>query len=378
VASNACRVVLLNDDQLEGKLVSLSEDQITLETAYAGALKFSRALAKNIVPISPGRSLLFEGPYGLEGWTMGKVNAGPAAIEAGEWKYKNEAFYANKSSSIARDVKLPDVASLQFDLVWKNFFYMAVALYTENLQPVNLANKDTEPDFSGFYSLQINTFSANLLPVKKNEPLRYLGQTPLPSLSQKNSAHVDIRINKPKKTVALLVDGVLVRQWTDTEEFAGKGTAVRFVHQGQGVVKLSKIKVTEWDGQLEDKGVPILDQKQDVARLRNGDRVAGKINEIKEGKLAVEMPGNKLSIPFERVKIIDLATDGAQAAPMPLHAVRATFARGGSVTLLIHSWDARGLEAEIPGLGSFTLDPTAFSRFQWDPRPLKVENSRLF
>lgn len=375
VATNACRVVLLNDDQLEGKLVSLEEDRITLDTWYAGALKIPRGLARSIVPISPGRSLLFEGPYGLEGWTMGKVNAA-AIVESGEWKYKNEAFYANKSSSIARDVKLPDVASIQFDIAWKNFFYMAVALYTENLQPVNLANKDTEPDFSGFYSLQINTFSANLLPVKKNDPLRYLGQTPLPSLSQKNSAHVEIRVNKPKKTIALLIDGALARQWTDTEDFAGQGTAIRFVHQGQGVVKLGKIRVTEWDGQMEDKGPPVADQKQDAARLRNGDRIAGKIDEIKDGKLGITMQGAKLSIPFERIKIIDLATEGARGPQPPANPVRATFVRGGSVTLQIDSWDAAGLKATIPGLGDFNLLPAAFSRFQWDPKPVKPERTK--
>src|SRR5687768_16839635 len=142
----------------------------------------------------------------MEGWTRGKVNA-QGLTDAGEWMYSNGAFYALKSASIARDLKLPDVASIQFDLEWRGFFHVAVALYSSYLHPINLANKESEPQFGGFYSMQLNPFSANLLPVEQNEPLRYLGQASLQHLAQTNAAHIDIRVNKAKSLVALMVNG---------------------------------------------------------------------------------------------------------------------------------------------------------------------------
>ncbi|HVK59880.1 MAG TPA: hypothetical protein VM735_13930, partial [Candidatus Kapabacteria bacterium] len=231
-STNMCWIHLQNGDQLQGDLVSYDGEKVTINTWFAGRLELPKAAVALIVPLGLPKPTLFSGPTGLEGWTMGKVTA-QALVDSGEWVYQNGALYAMKSASIARDLKLPDTASLQFDLEWRGFFHVAVALYSAYLHPINLANKETEPQFGGFYSMQLNPFSANLLPVKQNEPLRYLGQASLQHLAQTNAAHIDIRVSKSKKLIALLVNGILVKQWND-DDFAGTGTGVRFVHQGQG------------------------------------------------------------------------------------------------------------------------------------------------
>ncbi|HTG45099.1 MAG TPA: hypothetical protein VK633_11270, partial [Verrucomicrobiae bacterium] len=177
-SSNLCSVQLSNGDQLQGELVYYDGEKLKLKTWFAGELEMPKSAVALVVPLGLPKATIFSGPTGLEGWTVGKVNAG-ALVEAGEWIYQNNAFYALKSASIARDLHLPDSASMQFDLEWRGFFHVAIALYTEYLHPVNLANKETEPKFGGFYSMQINPFSANLLPVKQTEPLRYLGQASL-------------------------------------------------------------------------------------------------------------------------------------------------------------------------------------------------------
>ena len=48
-----------------------------------------------------------------------------------------------------------------------------MALYTDYLT-VSLAEKDSEPDFGGFYSLQLTSYAVNVLMVKQKEPLQYL------------------------------------------------------------------------------------------------------------------------------------------------------------------------------------------------------------
>ena len=362
-STNACVIRLTNDDQIEGELLSLNAFEAHVKTWYAGEVKFPRNLIQSITPTGPSRSTVFEGPVGLDGWTLGKTTT--ALPNQGQWLYRNGAFFASKSASIARDVHLPDVSSLQFDLTWKGYFQLAIALYTDSLQPVSLANKETEPDFGGFYSLQLNTFSANLLPITKTDPIRYLGQASLLTLSQKSRAHIDIRTSKPRHSVSLLVNGELVREWIDPGPFAGRGTAIRFVHQGQGAVKIENIKVTEWDGLFEERESPPPPAKQDLAKLRNGDRVTGGVHSITNGMLSIGLNDRRLEIPFTRAKEIAFARDNSTKPPIAPVDVRAFFTRGGVLTLQIEKWDAESLIATSPVFGKATFHPRAFTRLEF-------------
>lgn len=363
--TNMCSIHLQNGDQIQGGLVEFDGEKVIVDTWFGGRMEMPKSAVAMIVPLGLPKPTLFAGPTGMEGWTIGKVTA-QAIVDSGEWVYRNGAFYALKSASIARDLKLPDSASFQFDLEWRGFFHVAVALYSSYLHPINLANKENEPQFGGFYSLQLNPFSANLLPVKQNEPLRYLGQASLQHLAQTNAAHFDIRTSKAKGMVALLINGVLVKQWTD-EEFAGTGTGVRFVHQGQGAVKLSNIKVTEWDGVFEDAIAITPNKTQDLARLKNGDRVIGNVKGIREGKLSIEAAGTVLDVPVSRVKQVELVSAGGQGQKPNEQTVRAYFASGnGSLTFNLEKWTKEEIAASSETFGTAKLKPEAFSRVVFD------------
>lgn len=362
--TNRCSIHLHNGDQIQGDLVAYDGEKVTVDTWFGGRLEMPRSAVSMIVPLGLPKPTLFAGPTGSEGWTMGKVTAG-AMVDSGEWIYQNNAFYAMKSASIARDLKLPESMSMQFELEWRGFFHVAVALYTSYLQPINLANKETEPQFGGFYSLQLNPFSANLLPVKQSEPLRYLGQASLQHLAQTNAAHIDIRVNKSKKILALLINGALVKQWTD-DDFAGTGTGVRFVHQGQGAVKLTNLKITEWDGLFDEPNVVTPYKTQDMARLKNGDRVIGKVKAIGGGKLSIEGAGTVLDVPMTRVKQVELASAPLDLKPTA-RTVRAFFASGnGSITFQLEKWAPEELTASSENFGSAKFNPHAFSRIVFD------------
>jgi len=370
---------LNNLDEIQGKLISVDQTNVVLAPWFANAggpvtadnrLTIPRTNVLLVAPLGPGRRLVFEGPTGLEGWTKSKVTA--VNGEAGEWRFKNNAFYATESASIARDLKLPDISSFQFDMEWRGFFYLAVALYTDYLHPVNLASKETEPDFGGFYSLQLNSFSANLLPVTKTDPLKYLGQAPVPGLAQKTNARVDIRVNKPKRTIGLLVDGQLVKEWVDSETFAGKGTAVRLVHQGQGAVKLHNIRVFEWDGYYEEKPTNSVALKSDLVKLRNGDRIFGSITKVAENTLSVASTAQNLDIPMARVKQLDFA-DRTLQTNVPPRSVRAHLATGGRLTFELDSWSPSAARIRHPLFGVAELKPEAFTKLEFFPLTGKAQ-----
>ncbi|MBI2926952.1 MAG: hypothetical protein HYY24_14755 [Verrucomicrobia bacterium] len=363
-SSSACKVQLTNQDELEGDLVSVDAEKIVLTTWFGGELTIARSMAQVLIPIPAIRAPVFSGPTGLEDWTIGQVKT--LGDRTGEWRYKNGAFYAAQAASIARDIKLPEVASLQFDLAWKGMLNLALALYTDYMQPISLANKETEPPFSAFYSMQINSFSVNLLPVKQDGPLKSLGQISVAAFSRKNDARIEIRVDKARRLVALMVDGVLVKQWVDPEDYTGKGTGIRLVHQGQGALKLSNLRVSEWDGQFEERPTNTPDSKHDLAKLRNGDRVAGDVQTIRDGKLAFATTGSTLAVPLSRVKQIELAGVKSTRPKAGPGDVRAFFPSGASVTFRLEKWDGQTVSGTSPSLGRVSFQTSAFARLQFN------------
>lgn len=190
--------------------------------------------------------VVFAGPTRLEGWTRGQAGTPNTVPEA--WSYTNGAVVATTVGSIARDVQLPAVASVDFDLAWSNHLHLAVALYADSLQPLNLTSKDTPP-FGGFYSLQLNGDMANVFAVNRGVPLNSLGKAMVAGLRDKTSVHVTIRIHKPGRRLCLYVDSTLIKQWEDGQNTLGSGTCLRFVNAGPNRLEISKLVVSEWDGQ---------------------------------------------------------------------------------------------------------------------------------
>ncbi|HON07067.1 MAG TPA: hypothetical protein PLW02_03085, partial [Verrucomicrobiota bacterium] len=146
---NACKVKLINLDEIEGDLISLDEKEMILETSFTGKISIPRKRIDSFIPIIPKPTVVFEGPTGIEGWTIS--NSPAPGAQPSTWKYRNGALITSESGSIARDLKLPDIATIEFDIAWQNYLSIAVALYADTLFPIQLAQKDDGPDFGAFY-----------------------------------------------------------------------------------------------------------------------------------------------------------------------------------------------------------------------------------
>ncbi len=365
---NFCFVRLTNGDEISGNLKSLNEQQLVLETWFAGTLTVPRPRVASVRPAGPTPRAVFAGPDGLEGWTMGKALGG--VIAAGEWHFVNGAFVATQPASIARDVKLPPSSSLEFDLAWQGQFALAIALYTDSLQPVRLAQTADEPPFGGFYSLQLNSYSTQLLLVKHKEPVRQLGMAVIPQLQQTNRARIGIKTSREQKTITVFINGVLAKQWVDTEGFGGQGTGIRLVHQGSGPMRLANLRISEWDGRLDENVAALVPNvKNDVGRLVNRDTIAGRLVELKDGKLRFAVADNFIEIPMDRIGQVDFATDRAQTAPVQAGDIRVFFAGRGSLTIALESWTEKAVRASSANFGKAEFAPRAFSRIVFQPQP---------
>jgi hypothetical protein len=359
-----CHVRLVNGDELSGALVSLDESVLVLDTRFAGRLKLPRSRVRALSPAPEPGVVLYDGPTGLDGWTAGKVQG---VADAGQWRFVNGAFVATQSASLARDVKLPDRASIEFEMAWRGTFNLAIALYTDSLQPVSLRAKENEPEFGAFYSLQLNNPVISLLHVTRPDPLRQLGQSIISTFNQTNRARIAIKTDRQQNLVALFADGALLKAWQDPENFKAKGTGIRFVHQGMGAIRIASLRVTEWDGRLEQPAQAAPDPGQDVARLVNLDAVAGELKGFRDGKLAILAGASTIEVALARVAQVEFASARLKPLAPEADESRLWFAQRGSVTARVETWDAQRAVLTSRVFGRVEIKPEAISRIQFAP-----------
>ncbi len=338
-------VVLTNGDELEGTIATLDAEKLELDTWYGGMLTIPRAMIKSVVPRRQSHSTIYEGPTGPEGWSNGST-----------WKYRDGTFYTRNGGILGRDFKLPNLSDIEFDMAWAGYLQVVINIYTD------------QPDRYGgnAYMLQMNNNFVYLERMRRNNGSSNLGQTELPNMMERNKAHFGVRVDKDAKTISLLVDGHLAKQWTDRGEFAGGGGGVSFTSQGRGLVKVSKIAISSWDGKFEEPLKPGEKSVEDTLKLANGDKVSGALKEIVSGTAALASTYATLKIPVERIEEIDMAGKNASEAKPKPGDIRAYFAGRGMVTVSVEKWDGKEFIGNSPNFGRVTFKPEAFNRIQFN------------
>lgn len=344
-------VELTNGDRLAGDLVALNDKVLKLSTWYAGVLSLKRNMVQRIICVAAPPEALYSGPTGLSGWT---VSNSPRE----GWKFKNGAFYSpfRGGGSIGCNVNLPDMANIEFDIAWRGQLACQVGFYYEGLRQLY---------GSGGYALQLNGSSVFLNRCTANSMNSMGNNADVPKLQIRNKAHVSIRVNKAKKTIALLVDNELVKPWTDPETFAGSGQGLIFNAQGQGQFRLSSIRVTAWDGRLDSGTIATLAASEDVVRFGNNDKVSGAIKSINQGEVVVATSFMEMKVPLERVAQIDFADQKIEKPHRQAGDIRAIFLDGSRFTMALEKLTDQALTGSCESCGHVTTALDAFSRIQF-------------
>jgi hypothetical protein len=342
-------VALTNSDELPGSIVSLDDKTLVLDTWYAGKLSIPRTMIKRITPLRSTGSAIFEGPTSLEGWSVGRQGGGKS------WSYRDGALIGTNYGMIGRDVKLPGVANIEFDVSWRGNPQLSVCFYSDRTDSI-----------SNCYMLQVNSGYSYLQRYSRNGGSNNLGEVQLQNIMRKDKTRISLRTNKETKTIWLLVDGKVTKQWTDPGDWAGGGTSLVFNCQPGALVKISNIKVTSWDGKFEEPRGADAKAPEDMVKLENKDKVSGKLKSIADGKAQFASSYAELTIPLERVEEIAMSNAGAETAKRAAGDVRAYFAERGSVTVQLEKWDEKEAVASSPNFGKATFSPSAFQRIQFN------------
>ncbi|MSU40787.1 MAG: hypothetical protein EXS22_01670 [Pedosphaera sp.] len=385
-ARQNCRVRLRNGDEVQGEMMMLNNDTLSLETWYGGMLNVPRAEIESIAPGAATQEALYDGPTDLKGWTGGNLQNGEAGLREGKgmpvpgangatppgWLFRNESFYANgPGPQIGRMVKFTDMVNIEFDLAWRGYFQIAVHMYADRLE-----------QYSGnAYVVGINPGNVYLIRMTAREGQNNIGNGNIQELQQKNKARFSIRVDKKNKNISLLVDGVLKQQWKDANAFAGGGDGLMFISQGNGMVKLSKLRVTEWDGKMPSANAAAGGKAtEDIARLTNNDSVTGQLRGVKEGKVHFfsQSIGQELAIPIARVARIELAKPAGEPAKPAPGSVRAVFAHGGALTFNLEKWEGDQVSGTSSALGKVTLRPTAITQLDFNLQQKRPDSGDPF
>jgi len=376
-------VKFINGDELAGDLISLDEEKMTLETWYAGTLSIPRSALASIVFGVGKFGVIYEGPTSADGWvTKSSANAAVFArniqiingvvVAGGQqqpsdkptgWQFKDDAFYCIGNGTLGRDVKLPPLVNIEFDIAWRGVPNFAVHFYTDSLD-ANWGNNA--------YVLQFSYRNAYLRRQSPNTGGNNLGSVELPDFAQRAKARISIRCNREQKSIALLVDDVLLKQWIDTGNLGGQGTGLLFWQQSQSALRISNIRITEWDGRLDsDSSATAL--KEDLMTLANKDKVTGKLKAFRDDKVVFATAFATLQVPVERVSRVFFAVPSPEPPPIDPAEVSLFFADRGKVTLNIERWDEQQIVGKSSRLGAVKLIPAAFSSLQFNLGKKKLD-----
>lgn len=360
---------LVNEDSFFGKFISLDKEKLVVETSFGGLLSINRELVKSLIP-SSGSAIIYDGPNSLSEWSVynpgfimnvvvqGARPGGVATIQQppSPWVFTNGALISLNNGAIGNFFDLPDKMSLDFELSWRGNLSFSVFFYTDSIAP-----------YSGKSYMILFTYRAAYLHRRASvSGITVIGQAEIPEFSKESSANISIKVDKPERVIALFVNDRLIQAWKDEGEFVGGGNGIVFNQQSVSRVKISKIRITKWDGIIEEQLSITNKTAADIVKLTNKDLVEGKIQSLTNGTLFINTDFGPLEIPFDRVSEMLFENRQSDKKISDNQFVRGFLREYGSISFTIEKWEKDKIIGSAPGIGKITFSPSSFRVIQFN------------
>ena len=421
---------LTNGDRIPGTLVAINASDVTIETAFAGALVVPRNRVGMIAPNPLGGKMLYNGPFSEEGWSVvapaEEVKGAPAPIVQGlqqqlqkqdgepekvlPWTYSSGSYYSrNGTSALVRDVGMPDRAMMKFRVAWKSRLSLAIAFHADltpapkpkpdAANPQNPQNVQLRQEFGSSQNYPkmfgnayvLNLYSSYMILYrcgydkdgKPNMERVQSGATNI-RLSESGDASVELRCNRLTGDISLFLNDEFAMQWTESVEanggtYAGRGGGIGFQSQGSGSqVRISDLVVAEWNG-MPDAARSLQTDDQDIILLTNGtDRFSGEVSGLSGDKIQLKGRYGNFEFPLREIAEIRFAKNRlAKSSEPPNDAVTVRFQPFGKIsgTPSPSEPGAFALNSALAGKMTINLDYAVMLDFKntnsflddWDP-----------
>jgi hypothetical protein len=370
-ADHEAVVTLTNGDTIRGQLSSVDDENVSLDTWFAGRMTFKRVMVTGVV-IEEKTDHIYRGPSGMDGWTQPKRSRA--------WTYGRSAFRSSAAGGIARDNVLADECVVSFDTAWKgDSIRLRVMLFSDD--------PNTDNPSSG-YELSFQRGSVHLRNAKTQT---FLGSAQSQALMESDRARVEIRASKKTNRIALTINDRAVEVWNDPD--AGKadlGRALHFIAGSPLPLRISNIRVAPWDGVIEKMPEPQLGfgamrfgmqqgmkpsespppavekAKEERMELSNGDSLTGEVISIRDGTIAIKTPLGDVSLPVSRLRSLALKPVEAERSIRRNGDVRAWFPDDSSIVFRLDECGDGTLTGSSQNFGSATFDLSAFTRIEFN------------
>lgn len=348
----SCHLSFANGDDLFGSISRLDSDHLDFHTWFGGTMSIPRASLRAITFLSKNYSIVYEGPYDSSGWVIGNNSAQG-------WNFRDGAFIANGPGTLARDFSLTNSTTIEFDLSWSGLAQLLVDVYSDALDHLEYNG--------GSYVFEFTPRQINFRHVQNGGIPQNYSAVPLPELTRREKMHVTIQCNREDSSVTVFINNVLARKWKDESKFHSTGTGLLFHAENVAgaTIKLSNLKVSQWEGAYEPD-TSIGGANSDGVHFVNHDRAGGKIVGIADGKVRLALAGRVLEIPLARVTQLNFAGTNVLSEPSGPWVVRAHFPGGGSISFHLEKWDDKTVFGTSALFGTLAFQPGAIREMEFN------------
>ncbi len=373
---------MTNGDSIQGQLAGLTDEEIRLNTWYAGAMVFRRVNVKSVL-IERNSDYLYRGPNSIEEWTADRLQT--------EWSFKDGALYAGSAGGIAREVDFPEEFIISFDAAWRGTFRPKVVFRSDDITTSN-------PE-SGYEMI----FQGNSVYVKRGDSNNPLGRSNNSGILRENEkARIEIRFSSASGKILLYIDGEFVDLWEDDDvEKPRLGKGFHIVSQDSSPLRISNLSVTGWDGYIGelpnrqdrfrnrnfgaeldfgDEEAPggeeaaVADENRMI--LRNGDTIDGEVTSVSNERITIKTKFSEVEIPVERLKNVVLKSADMETPKRNKGDVRATLADGTKLVFRLDSVEKGVLEGFSQNFGTARFNRDAFRKIEFNIYDRLMEERR--
>ena len=351
---------LTNGDVLAGDLVSLDDQNLVLDTWYAGKLTVPRPLVRQMEPWTALNATLYSGPAAdLAGWNSpdGEINQ--------QWECRDGALTTRQGrGTISREIpNLPDSVQFAFDLAWTRNSTLGFAFFCETGRRGEFVN-------AGYFMMFSNGMRSVTLMRAQDEGTQQVGEAAM-GLSRarpgpgEQKAHVTVLADKKAHKITLQLNGKTVKEWTDDADCKGGGKNMVFSDMRDGM-RISNIRVSRWNGRPlrpDDVAKP----GQDSLVFTNGDVLSGRLAAVADGKARLETSyAAPMEILLERIQEINLAPEKAGTARRQPGDMRLSLADGvGMLTMAVAELTGGTVQGSSDNFGAVFVPLAALSKLEF-------------
>ena len=341
---------LVNGDRLSGDVVALDATQLVLRTWYAGTLMIARSRLTALTPVAGPFGVLYDGPSAdLAGW--GRDEADQAAPG---FAYRKGALVLAGGRRCARNIPhMP--AKARFDLELGNCHDADFSFSFFSDDPGGMISDAYSLNFAGggidFRRMAGEDSSLGAMDLSEQ-------------LAGRTRTHVTILADRQERYFALLLNGRLVDEFRDGQEFKGKGEHIVFMNNNAASLRIFRLTISPWNGRLpregSEDGTAV---EQDTLTLANGDNIVGTVRSIVQGLAKFETTYGTLDVPLASIASLRFANQ-----PGPTNGtVRCYFNDQDAVTMALEKLAGEAVAGTAEGIGPLHLPLGALTRLEFNP-----------